>query len=166
MRRWQWSLCVCEAYILCRAHQQRWIDQLILPNLNENFSLFWEMVTVKKKRSMFLTKNHSLTLLSRQRCRGGGVLSKGSHGLCCSPPSPKTSRVSQLLAVPWRGADCAPWTADGSWEMPCSWLIHRLAQPSPFVPVLMFAFSNAGCIILSEDCQGAESFVLFTTNQS
>lgn len=57
-------VCVCEACILCRAHQQRWIDQLILPNLNENFSLFWEMVTVKKKRSMFLTKNHSLTLLS------------------------------------------------------------------------------------------------------
>lgn len=164
---------MCEAYILCRAHQQRWIDQLILPNQNENFSLFWEMVTVQKKRSMFLTKNHSLTLLSllfssftQAEVQGRWCLSKGSHGLCCSPPSPRTSRVSQLLAVPWRGAGCAPRTADGSWEMPRSWLIHRLAQPSSFVPVLMFAFSNAGCIILSEDCQGAESFVLFTTNQS
>lgn len=83
------------------------------------------------------------------------MLSPRAPTVCAAPHSHLRLPVG---AVCWLcfggGGGCAPQTVvgfGGGDDTSCSWLIHRLAQPSSFVPGVMFAFNDAGCIILWKD---------------
>lgn len=118
----------CSSHWVHRAGQERWIDQLVLPNQKESFGILWEIVTVQK---FWLDTPFIVTLLF-YLAKGGGeaTLSPRAPVGCTAPHPPDISCGSWLLRS---SGGCALYTVKGSRGMVFSWLIQKLAQLSEFV---------------------------------
>lgn len=89
----------CFSHWAHRAGQERWIDQLVLPNQKESFGILWEIVQKLWLDTPFITT----LLFYVAKGAGEATLSPRAPVGCTAPHPPEISCGSWLLAVLQRG---------------------------------------------------------------